>query len=659
MYQQNFAKLAKIISFYILLSVIFLSFARAIFLYNIVDFEQLALYQNDLFKVFFWGSRYDLKVAVIGFAVPTLIGMLCAASKQYFECFTRYFNIYATVIFFLLVVCSICNYYYYQTYGSYIDIFIFGLVDDDTIAVLRSVWTDYPVLKISACIVFITWLLATLGHKVSTNVKVKPPLLNNYWVAISSILFILVLFIFARGTLGTHPLKRYHANVSDYIIFNTVTPNALMLLEWANSDYKRQDNFKPVNNADYIKQLVKVTGRTSLISNVEDNQYLADNPPHVVLALMESLGSNVLKMDGNDEALLGSLQSHFNQDFLFSRFYAQTTATIDTLVDMLVHSNVPNIAASDAQKIVIPEAAMFPYQKAGYQTIFIYGGNAMWRNIYNYLPQQGINAFFDENSIINQFPEAKSSVSDWGVADEYTFKFAQYLLNKATQPTFIYILSVTNHSPHKVPEGASVEPIHIREYIKNTSQLESDKLLTALETYQYSSNELGKFISEIKNSELAEKTIIAATGDHRVRSMKAVTSLQQATTSQVPLYLYAPQQILNNIDFKYDPLRTGSHKDLFPTLYNLSLSGSQYSSLAGNNLLSNDADTIFWGFSPEGIFSKSGARLKNKPDELQPWTGNTNTFSSGVKYNGDIEFMASDYTKLKTLFINKAVKGNK
>lgn len=611
-------------------------------------------------KYSFGGGRYDLKVAAIGFAIPALIGMLCAASGQYFTRFLRYFNIYAAIIFFLLVVCSICNYYYYQTYGSYIDIFIFGLADDDTIAVLRSVWTDYPVFKISIFIVFITWLLVTLGQSISTKIKVKKPLLpNKYWATISTIVFILMLFIFARGTLGTHPLKRYHANVSDYIIFNTVTPNALMLLEWANSDYKRQDQFKAVSNEDYIKQLVKVTGRTSLTSNVEDNQYLADNPPHVVLALMESLGSNVLKMDGNDEALLGSLQSHFNQDFLFSRFYAQTTATIDTLVDMLVHSNVPNIAASDAQDIVIPEAAMFPYQKAGYQTIFIYGGNAMWRNIYNYLPNQGFSAFFDENSIITKFPEAKNSVSDWGVADEYTFKFAQHLLSKATQPTFIYILSVTNHSPYKVPDGASIEPIDVREYIKNTSQLEGDKLSTALETYQYSANELGKFIGGIKNSELAENTIIAVTGDHRVRSMKKVTSLQQATTSQVPLYLYAPKQILNNIDFKYDPLRVGSHKDLYPTLYNLSLPGSHYSSLAGNNLLSSDDDSTFWGISPEGIFSKSGARLKNKPDELQPWVGDTNTFGPGEKYNGDVEFTASDYKKLKTLFINKAVKGSK
>lgn len=56
MYQQNFVKLAQVIAVYMLLSVIVLSLSRTIFLYNIVNFEQLALYQHDLFKVFFWGG---------------------------------------------------------------------------------------------------------------------------------------------------------------------------------------------------------------------------------------------------------------------------------------------------------------------------------------------------------------------------------------------------------------------------------------------------------------------------------------------------------------------------------------------------------------------------------------------------------------------------
>lgn len=47
---------------------------------------------------------------------------------------------------FVFMVAAIVNFYYFRTYGSKIDIFIFGLKDDDTLAVLSIMWQDYPVV---------------------------------------------------------------------------------------------------------------------------------------------------------------------------------------------------------------------------------------------------------------------------------------------------------------------------------------------------------------------------------------------------------------------------------------------------------------------------------------------------------------------------------
>ncbi|MDD2168998.1 hypothetical protein QA338_10755 [Glaesserella parasuis] len=39
------------------------------------------------------------------------------------------------------------NFYYYKTYNNYYDMLMFGLVEDDTKAVLKNIYDDYPVIS--------------------------------------------------------------------------------------------------------------------------------------------------------------------------------------------------------------------------------------------------------------------------------------------------------------------------------------------------------------------------------------------------------------------------------------------------------------------------------------------------------------------------------
>lgn len=62
---------------------------------------------------------------------------------------------------------------------------------------------------------------------------------------------------------------------------------------------------------------------------------------------------------------------------------------------------------------------------------------------------------------------------------------------------------------------------------------------------------------------------------HRVRDFESNPSIDKALNHAVPLYLYVSQDYAHHIH--YDSTRVGSHKDIFPTLYELSLSNIQYS----------------------------------------------------------------------------------
>ncbi len=55
------------------------------------------------------------------------------------------------------------------------------------------------------------------------------------------------------------------------------------------------------------------------------------------------------------------------------------------------------------------------------------------------------------------------------------------------------------------------------------------------------------------------------------------------------LYLYVPKAILDRVDHQYDHQRVGSHKDILPTLYHYSLSGQDFITVGGANLLCQTA----------------------------------------------------------------------
>ncbi|NMV21023.1 LTA synthase family protein, partial [Vibrio parahaemolyticus] len=83
----------------------------------------------------------------LAFAPLLLSGLVMAASSRLFCWWRKLLPSYVGLIFFLLTAFSIGNYYYYVTYGNYIDVFAFGLFDDDTHAVLVNAWQDYPILR--------------------------------------------------------------------------------------------------------------------------------------------------------------------------------------------------------------------------------------------------------------------------------------------------------------------------------------------------------------------------------------------------------------------------------------------------------------------------------------------------------------------------------
>lgn len=112
---------------------------------------------QDITRTLTIGLLFDMKVAAIAFSAPLLAALLLAARPAAQALWLRclpYLGAVLATLFAASTVVSVC---YFATFSRSIDIFVFGLMDDDTRAILATLWHGYPVLRA------LTLLAAVLG----------------------------------------------------------------------------------------------------------------------------------------------------------------------------------------------------------------------------------------------------------------------------------------------------------------------------------------------------------------------------------------------------------------------------------------------------------------------------------------------------------------
>lgn len=199
----------------------------------------------------------------------------------------------------------------------------------------------------------------------------------------------------------------------------------------------------------------------------------------------------------------------------------------------------------------------------------------------------GVDEIIDENILMKEYNGAKDSENGYGVADDF-YKKVYDLLQKNPHNTLIIALTISNHPPYKFPQNDLPKLENIPQTLLNMLPYEKDKQDNIIKAYTYANNEFGKFLDKVKQSSFKDNVIIAATGNHRVREMSMDLNSQKAFAYSVPFYLYIPKDLQDNI--YYDKDRVGSHKDIFPTLYALSLNNVKYLSVGRRNMLVRPSD---------------------------------------------------------------------
>lgn len=100
--------------------------------------------------------------------------------------------------------------------------------------------------------------------------------------------------------------------------------------------------------------------------------------------------SNHNMMLQSDKAdLLGRFKPHFQEDIVFRNFVSSGNTTIQSLEFLLTNSPV-SLAQSQYRFQQLPTGTALPFKRAGFETIFITGGETSWRNMHETGTTSGI-----------------------------------------------------------------------------------------------------------------------------------------------------------------------------------------------------------------------------------------------------------------------------
>lgn len=277
-------------------------------------------------------------------------------------------------------------------------------------------------------------------------------------------------------------------------------------------------------------------------------QIRREKPLNIVIVLQESLGATFVQSLGG-APVTPHLEQLKTEGIWFNNLYATGTRSVRG-IEAVVAGFMPTpaqsvVKLSNSQQGFTTLASIL--QQQGYQTQFIYGGEAHFDNMRSFFTGNGFADIVDFSRI-----QAPQFVGSWGASDEDLFNTAhqQFLkMHAKGQPFFSLMFTSTNHEPFEFPD--------------HRIALYEEPKATANNAVKYADWAMGQFFEKAKASAYWQDTIFLIVADHDNRVYGS--HLIPVEKFHIPGLILGGQVTAGTIE----PL--ASQIDLAPTL--LSLAG--------------------------------------------------------------------------------------
>ncbi|MGY5795736.1 LTA synthase family protein [Rheinheimera faecalis] len=270
------------------------------------------------------------------------------------------------------------------------------------------------------------------------------------------------------------------------------------------------------------------------------------NPLNLVIVLQESLGATFVQSLGG-LAVTPELEQLKQQGIWFENLYATGTRSVRG-IEAVVAGFPPTpaqstVKLSNSQQHFTTLASILKAQ--GYQTQFVYGGEAHFDNMRSFFTGNGVEQIVDQSQMQNPV-----FTGSWGASDEDLFATAHQqltALHQQDKPFFSLIFTSSNHEPFEFPDGR----IDLYQEPKDTAN----------NAVKYADWAMGQFFKKAKQSDYWQDTLFLIVADHDNRVYG---------DNLIPVEKFHIPGLILGADTKPELLKTlASQIDLAPTLLSM------------------------------------------------------------------------------------------
>ena len=239
--------------------------------------------------------------------------------------------------------------------------------------------------------------------------------------------------------------------------------------------------------------------------------------PNIITIVLEGMSAKLIEELGGKANITPNFNRLAQEGVLFTNCIANSYRTDRGLICTL--SGYPSFPKTSVMKNAqksqgLPSLAL-SLKYAGYDNTFLYGGDINFTNMKGYLLSTGYSTAYSDKD----FTAAEQETHRWGAGDDITFnRLYDIVMEQQQSPWHITYLTLSSHEPWTVPYD----------------RIESDEIANA---FAFTDEELGKFITRLKENELWENTLVICISDHTLARYPTDAKETDIDRNRIPLLL--------------------------------------------------------------------------------------------------------------------------
>ncbi len=504
--------------------------------------------------IFLHGLRVDLIIA--GMAVAPLLLLLPILGHRYsWTAWKRVTGLWALVVVFGFLFMELSTPTFIAEYDTRPNRLFIEYLNYPQ-EVLSMLWEGYmPTITVGIFIcvsltALFAWLMRPWYRETKPGSYRKAILV---WPVVA-----LAVFISVRSTTGHRPANPAMFALTSDALVNSLIINSTWSVAFAIYNLKHEENASAsYGHMEMPKILDEVRSAPWLIGAEFSSKRFPTlhhqapvqkrpRPLNLVIVLEESLGATFVESFGGTP-VTPSLEALKESGWWFENLYATGTRSVRG-IEAVVSGYLPSPARS-VVKLSLSQTGFFTLgellKQKGYDTGFIYGGEAYFDNMRSFFTGNGFDSIVDQQDYTNP-----AFTGSWGVSDEDLFAKTHEDIQKlhaSGEPFFRLVFSSSNHTPFEYPDNR-IEPY-------------DDEKNTVNNAVKYADHALGEFIDTARNSAYWEDTLFLIVADHDARVWG---------NELVPIKNFQIPGLILGADIESRRIKTiTSQIDLAPTLLSL------------------------------------------------------------------------------------------